>query len=63
MVAIKCIQKRSLSKSASDNLITEISLMKELDHDHIVKLADFQVSNVNVEMYSRYNISRLNQLL
>lgn len=44
VAAIKCIQKRSLSKSATENLLTEIELLKKLDHEHIVKLKDFEVS-------------------
>ena len=44
MVAIKCIQKSSLSKTATENLLTEIKLLKTLDHEHIVKLKDFEVS-------------------
>lgn len=44
MVAIKCIQKSSLSKTATENLLTEIELLKKLDHEHIVKLKDFEVS-------------------
>lgn len=44
MVAIKCIQKTSLSKTATENLLTEIELLKKLDHEHIVKLKDFEVS-------------------
>lgn len=44
VVAIKCIQKCSLSKAATENLLTEIELLKKLDHEHIVKLKDFEVS-------------------
>ena len=44
VAAIKCIQKHSLSKSATENLLTEIELLKKLDHEHIVKLKDFEVS-------------------
>lgn len=44
VVAIKCIQKSSLSKTATENLLTEIELLKKLDHEHIVKLKDFEVS-------------------
>ncbi|EDV26515.1 uncharacterized protein TRIADDRAFT_54606 [Trichoplax adhaerens] len=54
VVAIKCIQKRSLSKSASDNLITEISLMKELNHDHIVQLTDFQWDGKAIYLIMEY---------
>lgn len=46
MVAIKCIQKSSLSKTATENLLTEIELLKKLDHEHVVKLKDFEVSVV-----------------
>jgi len=46
VVAIKCIQKSSLSKTATENLLTEIELLKKLDHEHIVKLKDFEVSVV-----------------
>ncbi|XP_053693406.1 serine/threonine-protein kinase ULK3 [Sabethes cyaneus] len=39
--AIKCVEKASLSKSAVDNIITEISLLKKLKHQHIVEMKDF----------------------
>lgn len=39
--AIKCVEKSSLSQSASDNLVTEIRLLKSLTHKHIVGLNDF----------------------
>lgn len=41
MVAIKRVDKSSLSKSAVDNLITEINLLKILKHEHIVEMRDF----------------------
>jgi len=40
-VAIKCIFKHKLSRSARDNIITEISLLKKLKHRFIVELIDF----------------------
>lgn len=43
-VAIKCIKKKSLSKRGADNLITEIQVLKDLKHRHIVQLYDFTVS-------------------
>ena len=42
-VAIKCIKKKSLSKRGADNLITEIQVLKDLKHRHIVQLHDFTV--------------------
>ena len=47
VVAIKCIEKQSLSKRATENLLTEIELLKKLDHEHIVKLKDFEVLKYN----------------
>ena len=42
-MAIKCIEKKRLTKSSMENLLTEISVMKDIDHKHIVKLIDFEV--------------------
>lgn len=39
--AIKCVEKSSLSKTATDNLVTEIQLLKSLTHRFIVGLTDF----------------------
>lgn len=41
VVAVKCVEKASLSKSAIENLLTEIALLKRLKHDHIVEMKDF----------------------
>ncbi|XP_070210335.1 serine/threonine-protein kinase ULK3-like [Littorina saxatilis] len=41
VVAIKCILKSSLNKSSTENLLTEIELLKNLKHKHIVELRDF----------------------
>lgn len=43
IVAIKCIEKKRLNKQSMENLLMEISVMKDLDHKHIVKLIDFEV--------------------
>ena len=59
MVAIKCIQKSSLSKTATENLLTEIELLKKLDHEHIVKLKDFEVSvTILIALISLYHYFR-----
>ena len=45
IVAIKCILRSRLTKVSTENLFTEIKVMKELNHDHIVKLEDFEASD------------------
>ncbi|KAK2587334.1 hypothetical protein KPH14_003051 [Odynerus spinipes] len=41
VVAIKCVDKSTLSKSAINNLVTEINLLKILNHEYIVEMKDF----------------------
>ncbi|XP_068204137.1 serine/threonine-protein kinase ULK3 [Palaemon carinicauda] len=41
VVAVKCVLKSNLSKSALDNLISEIGILKRLKHEHIVEMKDF----------------------
>ncbi|XP_046549877.1 serine/threonine-protein kinase ULK3-like [Haliotis rubra] len=42
VVAIKCVLKSSLNKASTENLLTEIELLKKLKHPNIVELRDFQ---------------------
>ena len=49
-MAVKCIERSRLNKASTENLFTEIKVMKDLKHDHIVKLEDFEVS-CNCGMY------------
>ena len=44
VVAVKCVLKSSLNKASTENLLTEIELLKTLRHPHIVSLCDFSVS-------------------
>ncbi|XP_036365877.1 serine/threonine-protein kinase ULK3 isoform X2 [Octopus sinensis] len=41
VVAIKCVLKSTLNKRSTENLLTEIELLKKLKHEHIVELKDF----------------------
>ncbi|XP_063990767.1 serine/threonine-protein kinase ULK3 isoform X2 [Diachasmimorpha longicaudata] len=41
VVAIKCVDSTILSKSAIDNLLTEINLLQILKHNNIVEMKDF----------------------
>ena len=43
-VAVKCIERKCLTSSSMENLLTEIKVMKQLDHEYIVKLIEFEVS-------------------
>ena len=43
VVAIKCVLKSSLNKASTENLLTEIELLKKLNHENIVRLEDFLV--------------------
>lgn len=40
-MAVKCVLKKSLNRLSTENLLTEIELLKLLDHKHIVRLKDF----------------------
>uniref|UniRef100_A0A1B6DXA2 Serine/threonine-protein kinase ULK3 n=1 Tax=Clastoptera arizonana TaxID=38151 RepID=A0A1B6DXA2_9HEMI len=40
-VAIKCVEKSKLSPTGKDNIVTEISLLKMLQHEYIVEMKDF----------------------
>ncbi|KAG8175537.1 hypothetical protein JTE90_016685 [Oedothorax gibbosus] len=54
VVAIKCVQKSSLTKSSVENLITEISILKKVKHENIVELKDFQWDNSHIYLILEY---------
>ncbi len=54
IVAVKCIDRRTLSKTSGENLIREIEILKGIHHDHIVKLKDFQWDTQNVFLVLEY---------
>lgn len=41
--AIKCIYRKSLTKSSQDLLINEIKILKQIKHENIVEMYDFKV--------------------
>ena len=49
MVAVKCIKKSSLNKVSVENLLQEIEILKQIKHEHVVELIDFQVCYVFVQ--------------
>ncbi len=48
VVAVKVVGKKTLNKASTENLLTEIEILKTMRHPHIVQLKDFQVSSVTV---------------
>jgi serine/threonine-protein kinase ULK/ATG1 len=44
--AIKCINRKSLTKTTEDLLINEIKILKLIKHENIVEMYDFQVNKV-----------------
>ena len=46
VVAVKCIERKRLTNGSMENILTEIKLMKDLHHEHIVKLLEFEVSRM-----------------
>ena len=54
IVAVKCIKKSRLNKNSTENLFREIEILKSLDHEHIVKLKDFQWDEDNIFLILEY---------
>uniref|UniRef100_A0A0B6ZPW0 Serine/threonine-protein kinase ULK3 n=1 Tax=Arion vulgaris TaxID=1028688 RepID=A0A0B6ZPW0_9EUPU len=54
VVAIKCVLKSSLNKASTENLLTEIELLKNLKHEHIVTLKDFQWDTSYIYLIMEY---------
>lgn len=53
-VAIKAVRRNTLSAGGTDSLITEIRLLKRLNHDHIVQLIDFQCDENYIYIIMEY---------
>lgn len=45
VVAVKVVGKKTLNRTSTENLLTEIEILKTMRHPHIVQLKDFQVSS------------------
>ncbi|CAH1796451.1 unnamed protein product [Owenia fusiformis] len=55
VVAVKCVEKSSLNKISTENLLTEIKLLKTLKHRHIVELKDFQWDDKYIYLIMEYS--------
>ncbi|XP_013926400.1 PREDICTED: serine/threonine-protein kinase ULK3 [Thamnophis sirtalis] len=54
VVAIKCVSKRNLNKASVENLLTEIEILKNIRHPHIVELKDFQWDKEYIYLIMEY---------
>lgn len=54
VAAIKCVLKSSLNKASTENLLTEIALLKKLKHENIVELKDFQWDDNYIYLIMEY---------
>lgn len=60
LLAIKCILRKKLTKKAEDNLVGEISILKDLRHPHIVRMCDFDVRRFLLKhLFFQYDSSRV----
>ncbi|XP_041837864.1 serine/threonine-protein kinase ULK3 isoform X2 [Melanotaenia boesemani] len=48
VVAVKVVGKKTLNKTSTENLLTEIEILKTIRHPHIVQLKDFQWDAENI---------------
>lgn len=51
VVAVKVVGKKTLNKASTENLLTEIEILKTVRHPHIVQLKDFQVSSFVLDLF------------
>ncbi|XP_059610415.1 serine/threonine-protein kinase ULK3 [Phlebotomus argentipes] len=54
ILAVKCVEKKQLTKSSVDNIVTEIRLLKRLKHRHIVEMHDFLYDDKNIYIVMEY---------
>ncbi|XP_077684215.1 serine/threonine-protein kinase ULK3 isoform X4 [Eretmochelys imbricata] len=54
VVAIKCVNKKSLNRASVENLLTEIEILKTIRHPHIVELKDFQWDSDNIYLIMEF---------
>ncbi|XP_073219398.1 serine/threonine-protein kinase ULK3 isoform X4 [Lepidochelys kempii] len=54
VVAIKCVNKKSLNRASVENLLTEIEILKTIRHPHIMELKDFQWDSDNIYLIMEF---------
>ena len=52
--AIKCVQKSKMTKTESDAIVGEISMLKKLQHDYIVQMKDFNWDSNYIYIITEY---------
>eukprot|EP00731_Ephydatia_muelleri_P015693 Em0009g117a len=53
-VAVKVIERSRLNRASMQNLLTEIEVMKDLGHPHIVKLLDFEWDDSSIYLVMEF---------
>lgn len=53
-MAIKAVNTAKLNKKLAENLASEITILKEINHPNIIKLYEIQVNNYHIYSYN-YN--------
>lgn len=51
---MKIIRKDDMSKENLETLMSEINILKQLDHPHIVKIYEFYQDNKNLYLVTEY---------
>nr|XP_021402915.1 serine/threonine-protein kinase ULK3 [Lonchura striata domestica] len=54
VVAIKCVNKRSLNRASVENLLMEIEILKTIRHPNIVELKDFQWDSEHIYLIMEF---------
>ncbi|NXH99825.1 ULK3 kinase, partial [Pachycephala philippinensis] len=54
VVAVKCVNKRSLNRTSVENLLTEIEILKTVRHPNIVELKDFQWDSEHIYLIMEF---------
>nr|XP_002128179.1 serine/threonine-protein kinase ULK3 [Ciona intestinalis] len=54
VIAVKCIQKSNLNRVSIENLLLEIEILKQIKHEHVVELFDFQWDDSFIYLIMEY---------
>lgn len=55
-VAVKAVNTSKLNKKLAENLASEITILKEIDHPNIIKLYEIQVIPIKYIKFHHLNV-------